>query len=89
MKGSTIDLTFVSIYDLLKGGTPFCGKVAVENKEKFASDLFFMLGPFPLSNVPFCRGGFLKTTRFVAKLANHKIENKLLKVTSHITLPKF
>jgi hypothetical protein len=85
MKGSIIDLTF---YDLLKGGTPFCGKVAVENKDKIASDLFFLLGPFPISNVPFCRGGFLKTIRFVAKLANRKIDNKFFKVTSHITLPK-
>jgi hypothetical protein len=85
MKVSTIDLAFVSICDLLKGGTPFCDKVATKNKKKFASNLFFLLGPFPLSNVPFCKGGFLKTTKFAAKPTNCKIDNKLLKVTSHIT----
>jgi hypothetical protein len=67
---------------------PLCGKVVTENKDIFASKLFFMLGLFPLSNVPFCKGGFLKSTRFVAKPTNCKINNKLLKVTSHITLPK-
>jgi hypothetical protein len=88
VKVLAIDLAFASICDMLKGGTPFCSKVAIENKDKFAYDLFFLLGPFPLSNVPFCTCGFLKTTRFVAKHGNCKIDIKLLKVTSHITLPK-
>jgi hypothetical protein len=67
---------------------PFCNKVATKNKDKLSFDLFFLVGIFPLSNVPFYRSGFLKTIRFVAKPTNHKIDNKLLKVTSHISLPK-
>jgi hypothetical protein len=88
VKVSTINLAFVSICDLLIGSTPFCGKVATKNKDKFAFDLFFLLGPFPLSNVPFFKSGFLKTIGFVAKPTNCKIDNKLLKVTSHIIIKK-
>jgi len=43
MKVSAIDLTFASMFDLLRCGTPLCGKVAAENKDKFAYDLFFLL----------------------------------------------
>ncbi len=75
MKVSTIDLAFTLIFNLLRGGMPLCGKVATENKNKFAFNLFFLLGPFALSNVGFCKGGFLKTTRFGAKLTNCKIDN--------------
>lgn len=88
MKVLAIDFVFASIYDFLKGGTPFYSKGATKNKYKFASDFFFLLGPFPLSNVPFYKGGFLKTIGFTAKPANRKIDNKILKVTSHITLTK-
>jgi len=38
---------------------------------------------------PFVEVVSLKTTGFAAKLANRKINNKLLKVTSHITLTKY
>jgi hypothetical protein len=88
MKVSAIGLAFALIYDLLISGMPLCDKVATKYKDIFAFNLFFLLGPFPLSNVPFCRGGFLKTIGFVAKPTNCRINNKLLKVTSHITLPK-
>jgi hypothetical protein len=80
--------SIASICDMLIGGIPFCDKVATENKDKFSFDLFFLLGFFPLSNVPFCINGFLKTIGFVAKPTNHRIDNKLLKGTSHISLPK-
>jgi len=73
---------------MLIGGITFCNKVVTKNKDKFSFDLFFLLGFFPLSNVRFCRSGFLKTIGFVAKPTNHKIDNKLLKVTSCISLPK-
>jgi hypothetical protein len=43
MKVSAIDLTFASMFDLLRCGTPLCGKVAAENKNKFAYDLFCLL----------------------------------------------
>jgi hypothetical protein len=88
MKVLAIDLAFALIFDLLKGCTPFYSKDAAKNKDKFAFKLFFLLGPFPLSNVPFCRNSFLKTKGFAAKPTNHRINNKLLKVTSHIILPK-
>jgi hypothetical protein len=73
MKVSTIDFVkFASTYDLLRWGTPLCGKVVIENKDIFAFDLFFMFGPFALSNVIFYSGGFLNTIRFVAKPTNAK-----------------
>jgi hypothetical protein len=59
MKVSTIDLTkFASTYDLLRWGTPLCGKVTTENKDIFAFDLFFLFGLFALSNVAFYNGHF-------------------------------
>jgi hypothetical protein len=86
MKVSTIDLTkFASTYDLLRWGTPLCGKVTTENKDIFAFDLFFLFGLFALSNVAFYNGHFLNTIRFVAKPTKCKNDN-LLKLTSHITL---
>jgi hypothetical protein len=66
MKVSTIDLVkFASTYDLLKWGTPLCGKVVTKNKNIFAFDLFFLVWAFCI--VAFYSGGFLNTIRFVAK----------------------
>lgn len=67
VKVSTIDLTFTSMFDLLRCGTLLSGKVAIENKDKFASDCFFLLGPFALSNVAFYSGGFSNGIVFVTK----------------------
>jgi hypothetical protein len=83
-----IDLTFASMSNLLRCGTPLCGKVATKNKDKFAYDLFLLLGLFALSNVAFCNGGFLNGIGFVAKPIKCKNDSKLLKSTSHITLVK-
>jgi nucleoside-diphosphate-sugar epimerase len=44
---------FSSQYDVLKCGTPLYGKVTTKNKDRFAFVLFFPMGPFALSNVPF------------------------------------
>jgi hypothetical protein len=74
MKVSTIDLPLASISDLLRGGMHLCDKVATKNKYMIAYDLFILLGPFALSNVGFCRGGFLKTIGFVAKPTNYRID---------------
>jgi hypothetical protein len=88
MKVSAINLAkFASTYDLLRWGTPLCGKVVTENKDIFAFDLFFLFGPFALSNVAFYSGGFLNIIRFVAKPTKCKNDN-LLKLTFHITLAK-
>jgi hypothetical protein len=67
VKVSTIDLTFASMPDLLRCGTPLCGKIATKNKDKFSFDLFFLLGPFALSNVVFCSDGFLNGIGFITK----------------------
>jgi len=78
VKVSAIDLAFTSICVLLIGGTPFCGKIVVKNKEKFASNYFFpywCLFHYPMH--PFVEvHDFLKTIRFVAKPTNRKIDNK-------------
>jgi hypothetical protein len=44
IKVLAIDLAFASICDLLRGGMPFCGKVATKNKDMLAFDLSFLLG---------------------------------------------
>ncbi len=88
MKILAIDLAkFASMYDLLRWGTPLCDKVATKTKDKFAFDLFFLFGPFALSNVAFYNGGFFNTIGFVAKPTKCKNDN-LLKMTFHITLAK-
>jgi hypothetical protein len=51
VKISTIDLAFVSMSNLLRCGTPLSGKVGTNNKDKFAYDLFFLLGPFAFTMV--------------------------------------
>jgi len=43
MKVSTIDLAFASMLNLLRCGTPLCGKVGTKNKDKFSYDFFFLL----------------------------------------------
>jgi len=48
VKVSAIDLAFASICDLLIGGTPFYGKIVAENKEKFASNFFSLIGAFSI-----------------------------------------
>ncbi len=85
---STIDLTFASMSNLLRCGTPLCGKVATKNKDNFAYDFFFLLGLFALSNVTFCSGGFLSGIGFAAKPTKCKNDNNFFKSTSHITLVK-
>jgi hypothetical protein len=55
MKVLAIDLAFASIYDFLKGGTPFCSKGVAKNKDKIASDLFFLLGLFHYPMYPFAK----------------------------------
>ncbi len=88
MKILAIDFTkFASMYDLLKWDTPLCGKTTTKNKDRFAFDLFFLFGPFALSNVTFYNDGFLKTIGFVAKPTKCKNDN-LLNLTSHFTLAK-
>jgi hypothetical protein len=82
VKISTINLAFASMSNLLRCGTPLCGKVGTNNKDKFAYDLFFLLGPFALSNVAFYSGGFVNNIRFVTKPTKCKNDNHLLKSTS-------
>jgi hypothetical protein len=48
-------------------GTPLHGKVTTKNKDRFAFVLFFLMGPFELSNVTFCSNGFLNNIGYVAK----------------------
>jgi hypothetical protein len=48
VKVLAIDLVFVSICDLLIGGTPYCGKIVAENKENFASNFFSLIGAFSI-----------------------------------------
>jgi hypothetical protein len=87
VKVSTIDLAFFSVPNLLRCGTPLCGKVGTKNKDKFAGDLF-LLGSFALFNVVFYNGGFLNNIGFVTKPTKCKNDNNLLKSTSHIALEK-
>ncbi len=88
MKVSTIDFAFASMSNLLRCHTPLCRKVGTKNKNKFAYDLFFLLGPLALFNVAFYNGGFLNNIRFVTKPTKCKNDNNLLKSTSHIALEK-
>jgi hypothetical protein len=48
----------------------------------------FHLGAFSIIQSTFFKRWLLKTIGFVAKPTNHRIDNKLLKLTYHITLPK-
>jgi len=88
VKVSTIGLAFTSMPNLLRFGTPLCGKVGTKNEDKFAYDLFFLLGPFALSNVAFYNGGFLNSIGLVTKPTKCENDNNLLKSTSHIAMEK-
>jgi hypothetical protein len=88
VKVSTIDLAFASMLNLLRCGTPLCGKVGTKNKDKFAYDLFFLLRPFTLANVVFYNGGFLNIIRFVTKPTKCENDNNFSKLIPHIALEK-
>ncbi len=88
MKVSTIDLAFVSMLNLLRCGTPLCGKVGTKNKDKFSYDFFFLLQPFALANVTFYNGGFFNIIGFVTKPTKCENDNNLSKLIPHVALAK-